>query len=1678
MTIEFDSGPLGWVKSEIDLALQQALENIAAFVAAPTDSTPLRFCRTHVHQVSGALAMVGLDGAQRFCAEIEHLTGALEKRKLDSSQTNLDILVRALNSLLTYLQELSDGAPDVPLKLFPQFKAMLNARGIAQVQESELFFPDIGHKAPSGLETVLPQEMPLQAYLTEQCQRYRRILVCWLRAPADEAALQEMREILMAVERSQALASEKTLWWAAAGLLETIPGQGVKLDPHLRHLFVRMERQLHYLSQGEVRPAGRLLRAVLYYVALGKPVSARMREIKQVFNLDHYLAVLATADSAPEKPAVATEDSSVFAALRADLVELKNCWNGASAGDIGQLADFSQRSEKVLGQAAVVGDEQLRQTLADIRDCALYLRERGTVPDALFSIEMATSLLMLEGTLSVAGKARKNELQALPAQTAAMRASLLGAPVSAPSPVRDSGQAENLLVLARVADEIRVNLRHVEQVLDQFFRDVETREQLQELPALFKQVAGALEMLDQSTAAEVIRHCQALVAQLARPGQVASEGEYELLAECVSALDFYLGQLLQGNAEAVHVIQALPARLRACLEDTRRQLAEVVSEVVNVAAPEAPSAILVDSAIDLELLDVYLTEAAEVLDTIAEHMQLLRVRGDDQEALVTLRRAFHTLKGSGRTVGLNAMGDVAWAVEQLLNQMLDMRASADQLVLDFIDEVAGYFQGWLQQLASNGLASVAFLSWQTRAEALRHHLTMIEAVSGAIVEANTRPAAKKAASKRPTSDDVVIGGKHSVPRELYAIFLQEAYANLERLFSIHAAARKQLATRPADAVRVAHTLAGAARTAGISVLAETCAALEAWLEKVEPRLHQLTDDELRLFDRALTSLQEMLLRTANRILPKPAPWMIGELKAATGGPLPGIEKIVLDLAAEEILAEQLPAAEATVQAEVKAGAETGAKTEFESENDTDSREMDRQLLDVFIEECHELLPVIGKQLREWSQAPEATVPRQSLQRALHTLKGSARTTGASVMGDALHELESQVAKALQKGAPGSRAYAGLLRQYDQISDLLLTLEQQADVTETAHEVEFTQLLEAGQPLQPITVTPMMRVRADVIDQLVNEAGEVSIARSRIERQMETFKQALLELTDSVIRLRGQLREAEIEAETQMQSRMSHIQETHEAFDPLEFDRYTRFQELTRMMAESAHDVATIQQGLLYNLNESEAALLEQSRMTRQLQQGLMRTRMVSFDNITERLHRIVRQTGIELSKDVLLELHGGNVEIDRSVLEKMVGALEHLLRNAVAHGLESPRQRAALHKPKSGRIDMRARQEGNEIILSVADDGHGLDDAKIKARATELGLLDANRQSHAGALMSLIFEPGFSTSDVVTQVSGRGVGLDAVRSDITSLGGRIEVVSENGKGCTFTIYLPLTLAVNQTVLVRTGQELFLLPAPIVEQVQKLKPEALAAAEQQGSVNWAGTSYPLHHLSRLLGRSLAPEPQPYMPVLLLHSGARRIAMVVDEVLGNREIVVKSIGPQLAGLSSLAGATVMGDGKVMLVLNPIQMAFRETYHAEAPPSALDAAQAEPVRMPTVMVVDDSLTMRKVITRLLTREGYHALTAKDGLDALQQLQSVLPDVLLLDIEMPRMNGFELTRAIRGDSRMAHLPIIVISSRTAEKHRNYAAELGVNVYLGKPYQEEQLLAHIAEFMNAQEVARPADIN
>ena len=774
-------------------------------------------------------------------------------------------------------------------------------------------------------------------------------------------------------------------------------------------------------------------------------------------------------------------------------------------------------------------------------------------------------------------------------------------------------------------------------------------------------------------------------------------------------------------------------------------------------------------------------------------------------------------------------------------------------------------------------------------------------------------------------------------------------------------------------------------------------------------------------------------------------------------------------------------------------------------------DIDQELLPIFLEEAQELVPAVGQGLRDWRENPANSAAGNALQRTLHTLKGSARMCGAMALGELTHHMETRVENALALAELPASFFEELEGSYDRMGFLYDRLVNPqaavpAELEAPAQSAAEATPQPAAAPAQaepsapapaaaaaakPAAAKPeprpaaqaeqdlgaasraMLRVRADLIDRLVNEAGEVSIARSRIEGDLRAIKGALFEFTENVNRMRAQLRDIEIQAESQMQSRISLAQESETPFDPLEFDRFTRFQELTRMMAESVNDVATVHQNLLKAVGESEAATSAQARLTRALQANLMRIRMVPFASVSERLFRIVRAAAKETEKRAVLDIKGGQTEVDRSVLERITAPFEHMLRNSVAHGIEPPAERLRKGKPELGEVRIEVRQEGNEIVLAVVDDGAGLDFERIRAKAQAQGLLAPGANPTDGEIAEFIFHPGFSTAQEVTQLAGRGVGMDVVKSEIAALGGRVELASETGRGTRFTIYLPLTLAVTQAVLVRAGNVSYAIPAVMVEQVRQVKAPELESYRVAGETMWQDRRYPFRYLPRLLGDGeFVPEPRRVTPVMLLRTGASTVALQVDEVAGSQEIVVKNTGPMLARVAGITGATVLGNGDIVLILNPVILAGREpaasTRLPDAPAPA--APRPEAPAAPTVMIVDDSLTVRKITGRLLAREGFNVLTAKDGVDAMEQLQEHLPDVMLVDIEMPRMDGFDLTRNVRADGRLKHVPIIMITSRTADKHRAYAKEIGVNVYLGKPYQEDELLQHIGGF-----VQRPA---
>jgi chemosensory pili system protein ChpA (sensor histidine kinase/response regulator) len=968
-------------------------------------------------------------------------------------------------------------------------------------------------------------------------------------------------------------------------------------------------------------------------------------------------------------------------------------------------------------------------------------------------------------------------------------------------------------------------------------------------------------------------------------------------------------------------------------------------------------------------------------------------------------------------------------------------------------------------------------------------------------------------------DQVKVIGHLRLSIPLYNVYLNEADEWSRRLqIELSEWAMELQRPLPDSLVSLAHSLLGSSATVGFVALSEMARALEQALQHVQ--LHrQGTPEQAEVFSNAAEDIRRLLHQFAAGFLKESDATVLAALHTIieTEFPAPTMDSIAdaldddmvnldddLEPIAPPLETPAAAAADLPAPAPLSVVAAPLSVAQAHDDDDIDAVDhLDEDLFPIFEEEAIDLMPKLGNALRQWVDVPDNLKARNEILRVLHTLKGSARLAGAMRLGEMSHRMESSIEQIGSEHLQ-SVQLEPLLTRFDALQTTFSNLGAapvEEDIPVAAAVTEAT-AAQAAAPVPapagvPVKVLPRglvavsavrqpanqsVRVRSQLLDRLVNQAGEVMISRARMEARLTQLRSSLGDLSGNLDRLRNQLRDVELQSESQMQSRLAQTKDSAQAFDPLEFDRFTRVQELTRMMAESVHDVATVQRNLQRSVEGAEDDLIAQGRQARELQRDLLRTRMVEFESISERLYGVVRQAAKDSGKQVKLDITGGSIEMDRGVLDRMGPAFEHMLRNSVAHGIESAAERAEAGKPAAGTITIQVNQESNDVSVAFSDDGGGLHLDKIRAKAITNGVLAADQALSESDAANLIFMPGFSTADQVTELAGRGIGMDVVRSEVNALGGRIETATEQGLGTTFKVILPLTTAVTQVVMLRVGDFTIGVPSGLVETVLRTPAAVLEQAYQTDGFDMAGQVLPFFWAGALLQVSAHSNEPPTKTrsVAVFRSAGQRLALHVDEVLGNREVVVKNLGPQLAQLPGLAGVSVLASGAVALIYNPVALAAvygeqaRQLHKSVAVASAEEGGslanpKATPLgvvnQVPLILVVDDSITVRRVTQRLLKREGYRVALASDGLDALEKLQEEKPTVVLSDIEMPRMDGFDLARNIRGDARLRDLPIIMITSRIAGKHREHAKELGVDHYLGKPYSEEELLGLVRSY-------------
>jgi len=1084
-------------------------------------------------------------------------------------------------------------------------------------------------------------------------------------------------------------------------------------------------------------------------------------------------------------------------------------------------------------------------------------------------------------------------------------------------------------------------------------------------------------------------------------------------------------------------------------------------------APEDTLQIYVDPV----LFDIFKDESQGHLQQISSMLEQHRQSKQPLTASAELLRALHTLFGSARTAEVDEIAELCGGLEKYVRLYLgteDLNISESGVKL--IDDVTSKVSVMLRQLEekNNQLDADEILLKRIRdlSEEKRNAINQAEIQSQIPVQEKPQVAEPKASisevppveEKAPVIEESLVSYS-DVDDELVEIFLEEAEElldncenSLQRWNTDNSDEESVL-----DLQRHLHTLKGGARMADLSPVGDLTHALESLILAVNNQQLPFTKGIANLLHEALDQLSDMLSKVKTREPLSSANALVQYIDDVREG-----KKTLNNDDAFDI--SKIQSAEAAVNQQIDAAPGS------DDEEDAFVLELSEEsvLSDNFEIDPDEVEPEIENTLEITEAADEISIEEESLE----------------FDENANYEVEIS-SESLLEGSEDSHQHVSV--SVAEESSAVPTAEPEKVVpAQDAQDAQASNLVlektdvpqEKIQPEQKDSIaTEQVRVRSDLLNDLVNHAGEVSVYHARMGQQITNFSFNLSEMNQTVIRLREQLRQLSIETEAQILSRYEKESDQYdEDFDPLEMDRFSTMQQISRSLQETVGDIESIKDLLSEEVRDSETLLLQESRVSTELQEGLMRTRMVHFGGLASRLRRIVRQTARELDKEVELEIVGETSEVDRTVLDRIVAPLEHMLRNAVSHGIEKADERVASGKPETGKLKIVVDREGADVVIIVSDDGRGIDVSAIRKKATERGMLKPDSKISDRDVLQYIMEAGFSTAEKVTQISGRGVGMDVVDSEIKQLGGVLEIDTIHGKGTTFKVRLPLTLAINHALLVNVGDEIYAVPLNSIEGVVRLSGPELQQFynSDESTYQFAGSDYELKHLGSIL-TGVQPDYSrsgQLFPVLLARTGDQSVALHVDDLIGRREVVVKPVGAQISTVRGISGATILGDGRVVIILEMNSLVLGDSlFHISESEDEEQVGEEVPIveeKLETiVMVVDDSITIRKVTERMLTRHDMKVVTAKDGVDAISQLQEIKPDVMLLDIEMPRMDGYEVATHIRNDPRLEGLPIIMITSRSGAKHKDKAMEIGVNKYMGKPFQEDELLANIHELID-----------
>ena len=1803
-----DLGHVAWVVEDIRKSLNFATSAVRRVDwdakqganIPERDNADLHTATRQMFQSVGALEMVGHPHPAKLVRAMGQWIQGLTDRPESLPEDAITAFENACRALLDFFEGLLKGSQASPVALFAQYRAMLQLCGTERIHPADLW-PRI-----DGWESLGITDRPPVLSMESVSRRQLDEALLPVLKDFDVVHARRMGDLCCGLAATSGGATQ-TFWWIAAAFFEALALGELPNDVYVRRTAARIIAAYSLLGNDQNATLTELANELLFYCAFAKLGNVENRdaavltEVRKVFGLDQSPPI--DYASAP----FGKFDPTLLAQLRKNIALAAEGWSALSAGDIGRAAAVVAQFAEV--SAAVMQLHPTSEALISALTTAVEVTARqAKAPSSAIAIEVASAILYLEvayDDLDLASHTMEQRSARLATRLLHVVAGGEPLPIEAwmEALYRRVGERK---AMGTVVEELALSLAQVEKSMDAFIRDPGELLLLDTVPATLGHMRGVFSVLGLDQAALAALRMRSTVEHLllAPKAPLENTKQWTLqLVNSLSALGFLIDMLRYQPAMAkeLFVYDEEASEFRLTIErEQGPQHVQLVSYVQaftsqnleakspSSAAIPAVKAMLGAAALaakpdtvdlprligdefdadDAEIQGIFLSEACAVLTEGKECVLSLNLTSANLAALIGLRRAFHTLKGSARMVGFEDFGEAAWAFEQLLNMWLESNRAANEVLLSLCEAALDAMQVWIEAVLQDQPPPYQAADFRLCADALRlenrylpeslsrHRATVdplpeeSHSVSAIPGEPKTPAAAGDVETAAPLESsppshasasslyqgatnavgesassnvNIITIGNLPLRLDVFEVFVNEAglWVNQLQTELDSGQTTASLETMQRAAGRV-HALHGSSAAVGFTGLAALAHAMERTFEHF--MLHGLpTVAESALMTDAAKELNRLMDAFAGGFLAKTNPAiqqgladLLGREAAQTIDTEPALpavpepDEIVVPATADFAVLEEVSAGESVnaptpvpVPPVIKIAQPAFIAVVGANLVDLESQDvLDADLWPVFFEEGGDLLQALAKSLALWVATPQEIQLRAQTLRILHTLKGSARLAGAMRLGEIAHQMESAVERVAENASSNAAEIAPLLQYLEQLETVFGdmtpqlrhdTLEDQAKHPQELKHSPLSLSTSLGQPTPAVAslrgvVAASVRVRSQVLDRLIDQAGEVMTGRTRMEQRLVQLHHSAAELGRNLDRMRHQLRDLELQTELQMRTRQSSSPEASPLFDPLELDRFTALQEVSRMMVESVADIDILHKGLQSEVEGAQEDLLGQGRRAKELTNGLLRMRLVEFESISDRLYGVVRQAAKETGKQVRLDIEGGSIEMDRGVLDRMTPAFEHMLRNAVVHGIESPEVRVAAGKAATGAITISVQQDGSDVSVRFDDDGAGLQLEKIRMRAMEARLLDNDQTLTYEQAAKLLFIPGFSTADQVTELAGRGIGMDVVLSDIGAIGGRIETSSQSDGGTSFQLVFPLTTAVTQIVMLRMENFTIGVPANLLETVLRVTPDRIEEAYATGELpHSSGQNIPFFWAGAILGvsaRGYVRTPGArQQSVAVIRSAGQRVALHVDEVLGNREVVVKNLGTQLARLPGLVGISVLASGAVVLIYNPVALmnVYGEaTRRAEA--SALSGAAmlhagsslevSRETTSPLVLVVDDSITVRRVTQRLLSRAGFRVVLASDGMQALDLLRDERPALVLSDIEMPRMDGMELTRQIRADAKLSDLPIIIITSRTAQKHRDHALALGANHYLGKPYGESELLDLVRSHCTVAEAA------